>query len=184
MAEIKSAIELAMEKTKGLIMNEEEKESFAIKNLKEAVKAILRRFMEQMIGLEEIEKELEEIKGDMELKRSILLNLIVEEIDLLNNKEQLLKLIGIATGGLSEEAERGLLLLQQRFIEQIERKEILARQDVFKRLEEMGVTGDGIEVNLEGWDEWQRELEDTKRIFKARLVEWKDSLRQGNGTKG
>jgi hypothetical protein len=39
---------------------------FAIKNLREAVKAILRRFYEQMTGVEGIEKELEGIKGDMD----------------------------------------------------------------------------------------------------------------------
>ena len=49
MAEIKSAIELAMEKTKNLVIDSKEREEMAVKEIEDKVKAVIRRFMEEMI---------------------------------------------------------------------------------------------------------------------------------------
>jgi len=48
MAEIKSAIQLAMERTQGLVMDEKEKRSMAMKELAANVLSIFRRYRESL----------------------------------------------------------------------------------------------------------------------------------------
>ena len=64
MAEIKSAIELAMEKTRNLVVDSKEREAMAIKDIEDKVKAVLRRYMEEMVDDEDAAKELNKINAD------------------------------------------------------------------------------------------------------------------------
>jgi hypothetical protein len=59
MAEIKSAIELAMEKTKGLVMDDREKRSLALRELAAGMMTIYRRYREGLTGDDETRAQLD-----------------------------------------------------------------------------------------------------------------------------
>ena len=102
MAKIKSAIELAMERTKNLVMDEKEKEEFARRGLEDRLRAIMRRFLEGMIGREELLTELGGMKAGKREKRLLLIDLVLEEFSLPGDKERLfdlLELVGEEAGG-------------------------------------------------------------------------------------
>ena len=63
MAKIKSAIELAMEKTKNLVMDQKEKEEFERRGLEDKLRAVMRRFLEGMTDREEFMAELGGLKA-------------------------------------------------------------------------------------------------------------------------
>ena len=183
MAEIKSSIELAMEKTKNLVMDEEERKLSALRDTENKIRATLRRYLEGMIERDDVEKEMEEIKGDEGLKRSLLLDLLIEEFDIGSDNTRLLELFYIVNGGLQESLKKELATLKNKFKEEMEKRGMIIRERIAGRLREMGITGDGVEPNIEEWDEWKEGQEEAGAVFKKRIVEWKDKLTQTLGNK-
>ena len=59
MAEIKSTLDLIMEKTKGLTMSDEEKEAFQQKELETKLRGSLQKVMEGRLKLERFQMELD-----------------------------------------------------------------------------------------------------------------------------
>jgi len=175
-AEIKSSIELAMEKTKNLVMDEEERKLSALRDTENKIRATLRRYLEGMIERDDVEKEMEEIKGDEGLKRSLLIDLLIEEFDIGSDNTRLLELFYIVNGGLQESLKKELATLKNKFKEEMEKRGMIIRERIAGRLREMGITGDGVEPNIEEWDEWKEGLEESGAVFKKRIAEWKNKL--------
>jgi hypothetical protein len=182
-AEIKSSIELAMEKTKNLVMDEEERKLSALRDTENKIRATLRRYLEGMIERDDVEKEMEEIKGDEGLKRSLLLDLLIEEFDIGSDNTRLLELFYIVNGGLQESLKKELATLKNKFKEEMEKRGMIIRERIAGRLREMGITGDGVEPNIEEWDEWKEGHEETGMVFKKRIAEWKNKLTKTLGNK-
>ncbi len=89
MAEIKSAIELAMERTSNLVMDEEEKRGLVRKDLEGRLKAAMRRFLEGMTDRERFLGDYEGIKGDRREKRSILAGLLIQGFETFDRERAL-----------------------------------------------------------------------------------------------
>jgi hypothetical protein len=173
-ANIKSAIELAMEKTKNLVMDEKEKEEFARRGLEDKLRAVMRRFLEGIIGREELLAELGGLKAGKREKRLLLIDLILEEFDLPGDKERLfdlLELVGEEAGvGLAGDARR----LKDRFHKELRANLAGVREQIMKRLGRMGISGKSLEPNNEEWEEWKDAAQKTGSLFKRWLHEWKD----------
>ena len=176
MAEIKSSIELAMEKTKNLVMDDEERRLSALRDTENKIRATLRRYLEGMIERDDVEKEIEEIKADEGLKRFLLMDLLIEEFDIRSDNTRLLELFYIVNGGLQESLKKELEMLQNKFKEEMEKRGMIIRERIAGRLKEMGITGDGVEPNIEEWDEWKEGLEEAGTVFKKRIAEWRDKF--------
>jgi hypothetical protein len=173
-AKIKSAIELAMERTKHLVMDEKEKEEFARRGLKDKLRAIMRRFLEGMIGREELLAELAGMKTGKREKRLLLIDMILEEFSLPGDKERLfdlLELVGEEAGvGLAGDARR----LKDRFHKELKANLAGVREEIMKRLGRMGISGKSLEPNSEEWEEWKDAAQKTGSLFKRWLYEWKN----------
>ena len=175
MAKIKSSIDLAMEKTKNLVMDEKEKEEFEQKGLEEKLRAIMRRFLEGMTGREELMAELGRLKAGRRERRLLLIDLLLGEFNLPGDKErffELLELVGEEAGsGLADGARR----LKGRFREELKANADGVRDEIIKRLKRMGISGMSLEPNSEEWEEWKDAAQKTGDFFKKRLHEWKNN---------
>lgn len=175
MAEIKSAIELAMERTANLVMDEGEKEESRKKELENKLKAVLRRYLEGIVELDRALDEIDGVKADAGLKRGLLMDLLLEEIDITKENARILALfkrMGNLPGSLMAEFDA----LQKEFARELTKKESAVRDKVTARLEAMGVTGDGLEPNVEAWEEWAEARDRTGRIFREQTEKWKERL--------
>jgi hypothetical protein len=175
MAEIKSAIELAMERTANLVMDDEEKQESRKKELENRLKAIMRRYLEGMVELDGAMDEIDGIKADAALKRGLLMDLLLEELDITKENARMLALfkrMGSLPGSLMAEFDA----LRQEFTRQLEKKESVVREQVRARLAAMGVGGDGLEPNVEAWEEWAEARDATGRIFREQTEKWKERL--------
>ena len=107
MAKIKSAIELAMERTKNLVMDEKEKEEFARRGLEDKLRAVMRRFLEGMTGRESFSADSGASRGKRE-KRLLLVDLAFRNSSIQVIRRgffELLELVGEEAGsGLGGEA--------------------------------------------------------------------------------
>jgi hypothetical protein len=178
---IKSAIELAMERTKGLVMDEEEKKSLALKETENKVKAVVKRYLEGIIESNGVDKEMAKIEADEVLKKSILIDRLIDEIDMKSNNERLLEFINVICEGLREPFKHEMEMMQKDFLEGTAKSESTVREKIINHLREMGVSGSGVEPNIRAWNEWNESAEEAGRAFKDRMIEWKDRLKAANG---
>ncbi|MCX5807382.1 MAG: hypothetical protein NT010_15175 [Proteobacteria bacterium] len=176
MSAIKSAIELAMERTKGLVMDDEERKSLALKETENKVKAVVKRYLEGIIERNGVDKEIARIKADEGLKKSILIDRLIDEFDINSNNDRLLKIFNAICEGLKEPFKYDMEIMQNKFLEETLKSKTVIREKVLNRLGEIGITGSGVEPNVQAWDEWNENVEETGRAFKDRIIEWKNRL--------
>ncbi len=176
MAEIKSAIELAMEKTKGLEMDEKERRSFARKDIENRIRAILRRYYEGMIDGDDVQKELSAVQGDPETKKGILLDLLIEGFDVRGDNDRVFALFHSSGIGLEEHLGNELEGLQGSFVRELEKRRMAIKSRIDDKLRTAGITGTGVEPNIEAWDEWQEAVDETANALNKRLEGWKKRL--------
>jgi hypothetical protein len=177
MAEIKSAIELAMEKTKNLIVGGEERKTMATKEIENKVKAVVRRYLGDMSSQGDAAREFDEIDADRRLKGSVLVETLVDEFDIKKSPERLLALFNLTGVDLSGALQNEFATLQRQFQDEMTRKEKAIREKISDSLAVLGITGEGIEPNLVAWDEWTRGSEEAGNVFEERVQEWKGKVR-------
>jgi len=180
MSAIKSTIELAMERTKGLVMNEDERKSIALKETENKVKAVVKRYLEGIIESDGVDREITRIGADEGLKRSILIDRLIDEFDIKNNNGRLLELINVICDGLKEPSKHEMKMMQKDFLDETGKSETTVREKIINLLGEMGISGGGVEPNIQEWDEWSECVEEAGRAFKDRMIGWKDSLKAVN----
>jgi hypothetical protein len=181
-AEIKSAIELAMEKTRDLVIDPEEREAMAIREIGDKVKAVLRRFAEEMTDHEDAAKELLKIQADTSLKKSVMVDNLAGEFDVQKNNERLLLLFRTAGIDLQESIRSELETLHKTFRKELEAREAVVREMIMANLAEAGIAGGAIEPNLSAWDEWHEEAGRIGKVFQERMEELKDKVRATSRT--
>lgn len=177
MGEVKSAIELAMERTKNLIMNDREKEAHIQKEKEMKVRTILRRYLEEMLGTDEAKKELEAIE-DAESGRTIVVGAILDEIDLKSGSKRLFELFHALKISLSESSVKELEGLGKAFVDRMERTTSVIQEKILLKLSEQGITGDAVEPNIEAWQDWKDSLKDIEMRFAQPLIEWREKTLQ------
>jgi hypothetical protein len=176
LAEIKSAIELAMERTKNLVMDDEEKKEFARKYREDRLRAVMRRFLEGIIGGDECLREYNDIRGEKAQKSALLLDLIIEEFRVSTENEMLfalLQLIGEdAGGGLAGEVQA----LKGWFQKELAAREGEIRNGIMSRLNDLGISGTAVVPNIPEWEESQSAAKEIGSLIRSRLFDWKDRL--------
>ncbi len=176
MAEIKSAIELAMERTKGLVMDEKEKERALVHDAENRLKVLVRRFLDGMIDVKDCRSQYERLELVKTAKRNLLLDLVVAEFDV-GETAKLFDLLHVVEGGLDSSVTKELDDLHKQFSRDVEKRCEDVRKRVLERLKKMGVTGSALEPNLAEWDEWREAVLETKHTFKDRLQLWKEKVK-------
>jgi hypothetical protein len=180
MAVIKSAVELAMERTKNLVLDEKEKSAIAEKETEGRLRAAARRYLEGMTEIDGVQKELKGINADYPLQGSVLIDILTEDLGNKEKNKRLFDLFNIVFSELQQPLKDELEMLRKRFAEQIERREILVHNEIVERLKEEGISGDGLEPNVEAWGEWKEGMEEVNNVFKDRFYEWKNKLKGVN----
>lgn len=176
--EIKSAIELAMERTKGLVMDDKEKEEAAARELGSRVGGLLRRYLEEMIDWDGFRKEYEKLEGNKTQKNELLVDAALNEFDLSDDNEKVFDILSFVGGDADDRLKKEVDDLQSEFHNTMAAEVEGVTKNITARLQEMGISGNAVEPNVTEWDEWKTAVERTKSFFKKRLNEWKNRIRQ------
>jgi hypothetical protein len=177
MSGIKSAIELAMERTKNLVMTQEERKSLAMKEMENRIRAVVRRYLEGFIESDGVNKEILGVEGDEKSKMLVLTDVMVDEFDVKERNERLLDLLGHVATRASEPLGKDLEGMREVYVRQIEGGKPAVHERILGRLKEMGITGGAVEPNAEEWDEWGESIKAAGEAFRQRIAEWKDKLK-------
>lgn len=176
MAEIKSAIEIAMEKTKTLRLSSEEKEKIKEEELQSKAHALANRFLAVDLHFREVEKELAKYSSaQRDQLEKIMLADLVETLDL--DRDDDLIFAGIEI--LSPETKKTILKAKELMGEYQKEKAAEQRktEEVLRsKLAALGISGPAVLPKAEGSREWAEALSAFRTSFENRLRPLKEEM--------
>jgi len=179
MAEIKSAFELAMEKSKRIVISDEEREKFKQKEILQKAMSLFHRYREGPLSLSEILKEIERMKGETKaLVKESLLSQWIDTLSLDDDQERLLMGIESLKGrSLGEVRERFHYILSQCSREKEQVKEKIGAQ-LIKTLRREGIYGSAVDPHVEGSKGCQEGLRAIEDRFRQKFEGIKEALKK------
>jgi hypothetical protein len=168
MGEIKSTLDLIMERTKNLTASEEEKRAFRKKELAGKVKALVQRTLDGLITGERLREELlqlQEESGNEPLLKRVLFEEAIGRIELGSKHDFYLSLLERFIG-VDPEPLRAVL---RRFAAAADQMKDRHEDVLRKRLEERGISGSAVMANLEAAPDWKEAVHNLHDALRAEL---------------
>ncbi|OGP67124.1 MAG: hypothetical protein A2169_01255 [Deltaproteobacteria bacterium RBG_13_47_9] len=178
MGEIKSTLELAMERTKRFSISNEEKAEIKRKEILRKVASLFNRYLEGHLPLNEILREIERME-EMTAKvvKESLLSQWIDALSLNGEYERLIKGIeSLKQQGIDKVKEEFYRLLSQYQKEKKKLEEELNIQFT-EALRRDGIYGSAVEPKLEGGELWKKEKEKLDHSYRTKLEEIQEQLR-------
>ncbi|MBW2431550.1 MAG: hypothetical protein JRF56_21550 [Deltaproteobacteria bacterium] len=179
MGEIKSTLDLVMEKTKNLSLSDEERQEQKNKEIRSRIRGLLNRFQDEAISLERFNSEYQVIKKEYSLMRTgnkHLIKEICDQIELAKDNQALFDLL--AELKVSDFEMLSSVLLEFQAVSDTaarERRKILKEQLAKTHF----ISGSAVVPNLDNDDKWRKETEEITVEFKAKLNQAKSKLLAG-----
>ncbi|SEM55818.1 hypothetical protein SAMN04489760_12212 [Syntrophus gentianae] len=165
MAEIKSTLDLIMERTKGLTMTEEEKKALHSRELRGRVKGWVQKCLDGTLDLVRLQEEIEKGKATEPELLSALFSELLERIDPDGENDLLFQ---IMEGVLRRDAAplRGLIGgYEAEHAEKTQAMTVKAKNDLAQR----GISGSAVLPNLDRDLQWKRDREQLKALYAQRI---------------
>ena len=179
MKEIKSTLELALERTRRLAITQEEREEIKRQQLLKKATGFFHRYMEGHIPLHEILREIERMTGQEKSQvKKALLSQWMEALSLESDHERLFdgieSLRGMKVSGLREKFQ---LLVSEYQVERKKTEQNIERQAI-EELKTEGIFGTAVVPRLEGNPKWRECTQAMNALFRKRVEGVKEALEQ------
>lgn len=179
MGEIKSTLELAMDRTKHLAVSEKEKKEMKQKEVLQKASGLFHRYREERLSLNDVLKEVERMEGKTAITvKAYLLSHWIDALSLDDDNERILK-------GVESLKEKSVAEVRQRFdrlLSQYQREKDEAKEktgvQLVEALKKGGIWGSAVEPKVEGSGLWKKEIENLDRSYLIKLDEIKEQLRR------
>lgn len=178
MAEIKSSIEIAMEKTKGLILSREERQKIKDEELRTKAQSLVHRFLEVDFHLREVEKELAKLEGNQKkILEKLIWQQLIEAIDLDRDDNDLIfeGLASLRPGSSALIKQIKTLLAEY----QDKKNNVLAETAavILKNLEQKGISGTALQPKVVESKEYTDALAKIKLPLVTKLQKFQEELK-------
>ena len=166
MGEIKSTIDLVLEKTRGLTLSSEDKEKIAQEELEKKIQGLISRYLDQLIPMSRLTEEMKKM-ADTEKDLSVRLVKIhlLAHLDLDRDNSRILSALQEVAGVDTA----SLVALQEEY--RSEKEE--AKKDITEKglagLRERGIAGSAVVPNLGKDPHWTQFLERLHKRYQERL---------------
>ncbi|HIC85725.1 MAG TPA: hypothetical protein EYP06_05455 [Desulfobacterales bacterium] len=165
MGEIKSTLEIIMEKSKNLRLTEEERERIQKEEVIKRLKGAVQKYLDGFNDLEELRRVVEdENPKRRQWAKEALCEKAQERITLSGNNGRILGALGLIAPDISKVDE----LVSDLKREVSEQKETYIFE-LQKELEEMGIRGSAVMPNLEAYQKWINYFKGIEERFKVEL---------------
>jgi hypothetical protein len=172
MGEIKSSVELAMERSRRFSLTEEEREEIKRKEIEEKASRLFHRYREGHLPLHEMEREMEKMDEPYREKvKGALLKLSIDALTLGEDYERLLSGIEWLKGSSLDAIRRRLHELTSSFSEERKKVEQEVKKAMMEELKRMGFSGSAIELHV-------GENPEADRLWAARERTYQEQVRQ------
>src|SRR4030042_2529360 len=178
MGEIKSTLELAMERTKKFAISEEEKEEIKQKEILQKATSLFHRYREGHLPLNEILKEIEKMeKKTATTVKELLLSQWIDALSLNDEDERILKGIESLKQKTVDEVKKSFNHLLSQYQGEHQKVKEEARVQCAEALKKEGIYGSAVDPQIDGSEFWKKENEKLDRSYKMKLEEIKKQLR-------
>ena len=166
MAEIKSTLEIIMEKTKGLTMTEEEKTEIRHKELSGKIKGLVQRFLDGHMRLDRFKDEVAALGEEHGAPaQRIIKQEIIGRISLETDNSDLLEMMEAATGMDAGSVKELLKKSKAR----LEEEAVTRMHTLWEALKRKGISGSAVVPNLDADPEWKEYVSKTTQDFQEQL---------------
>lgn len=166
MGEIKSTLDIIMEKTKDLTLTEEEKKAFRKKEIEGKVKGLILKFLDGLMNLKNLKKEITSIdEKDQEVVSQVIKTEFLSRIDPETENKFLFEILAHGAG-VDTKPLQGFL---SDFHQELDRERDFRKQELSKRILKKGISGSAVLPNIRSDQEWIHYAEDEKEIFLKKL---------------
>ena len=177
MGEIKSTLDLVMEKTRHLTLSHKEKEEQKQIEVNKRLKGLLQKYQDNLLRKEQLEQELESLKETFDLNvNQMLSHILLDDLKLGNNNKSRLELLsaicGLDVTGLEElfhDFQNTIVIVTQKRTDEIMAN--LAKKSL--------ISGSAVVPNLENDSEWLATVQGIKGKFDQILSREKDAMTAG-----
>jgi hypothetical protein len=178
MGEIKSTLELAMERTKKFALSDKDKEEIKQKEVLQKTGSLFHRYGDGHLSLNEVLKQIEKMEEKTATTvRQSLLSQWIDALSLNDGHERTFKgMESLKRQSLDEVRKKFQHLLSQYQAEKEKVKEKM-RIQLAEALKEKGIYGSAVEPNFEKSDLWKKENEKLDHSYREKLEEIKEELR-------
>jgi len=178
MGEIKSTLELALERTRKMAISDKEKEEIKQKEILRKASGLFHRYMEDRASIDEILKEIEKMEEKTGTPaKETLLTLWTDALFLSNENEKCLKGIEVLKGPCVREVIQELRGLLARFLEDKEKAKQEIRGQLTEELKKAKIYGSAVEPRVEGSEIWGKKIRALQAPYRVRLEEMKRQIR-------
>ena len=177
MGEIKSTLDLVLEKTKNLTLSSEEKETQKQKEIENRIKGMVQKYQDGMLSQNQLITDYELLKKEFTIaQNSSLIVEITKRIDPDQDNQPLLEL-------LKEYCAIDTTAIES-IIENFRKEYITASQNRIERLREdlsqrHNISGSAVLPNLDVDEQWRQEIDELRAGYEDHLNRVKDNLLGG-----
>lgn len=166
MAEIKSTLDLIMEKTQNMTLSEEEKKEIRQKELNGKVKGWIRKYEDSVLSLKTIQSEIEheDMARQNELKKALQKE-VLQSIEPDKDNSGVLQLLEEICGTDTEV----IVTMIHRFRNTIEAERAATLKLLNARLENKGISGTAVIPSLYSDAEWKTHYDQSIEDFKNKI---------------
>lgn len=156
---IKTAVEIALEKTKDIKISPEEIKKLEEKEVRDKIEGLINRYLGKQLELEEIVARIEKAKDDKFPKKEVI-KCLINKLDLnkINEIEMIHKLL--IKLGSEEKIVKQIEKIFLNYTEELSKKYDEVEQLEKKRLSQYGINGDAVIPNMEISTEFIRKREE------------------------
>jgi hypothetical protein len=178
MGEIKSSLELAMERTKKFAISEKEKEEIKQKEIMQKATTLFHRYREGYLPLNDILKEIEKMnKRISAMVKESLLSQWINALSLDDDNERILKGIESLKQRNIDEVKQKFHSLLSQYLSEKEKVKEEVRVQFTEALRKDSIYGSAVEPKLDGAELWKKENEKLDHSYRVKLEEIKEQLR-------
>lgn len=167
MGEIKSAIELAMERTRNMSLSEEEKVRLHKDEFEKLLQGALQRYSDEVISIDDFRERISQLQSDEHINdNQLVIKSVLKRIDPDGENERWLSLLSVLAPVLSDSL--------QKIISEYSEQHSQLLQDVRKQMLEQlaqrqGITGSAVVPNPEKSASYQHDISALRRGTQSRI---------------
>jgi hypothetical protein len=177
MGEIKSTLDLVMEKTKNLSLSDEEKQAQKQKEAESRLRGLLQKFLDGLLDKDQLKLDYESLKKDCELSDdAVMINEIFGRIDPNQDNRILLEVLAKCCGLDPAALETVLSLWRCEYDRAAGARKAQLKEDLART---HNISGSSVVPNLETDAQWRREETALRRRFEGLLDQEKDKALKG-----
>jgi hypothetical protein len=167
MGEIRSTLDIIMEKARGVQVTDDDKAAFVRHEVKGKIRGLLQKALEGFIDVEDMQSEMEALGTDRhEIAMAALRQECLERLALEGDNRHLLNILSRVAGVDVRPVEKILLRHREDLEKERVHREALLRDQLKKR----GISGSAVVPNLKGDTEWVDTLAGESDRFQQELA--------------